>query len=232
MKRSLNIRVIEIPAAAPEVRINEGRPLETATVGVFMEQPKSLTADLEPKPPKKEEPPLPVEKKRKPDLLKKSKRIKRPQVPDHELASPHPVAHHSQEQGPTEISTPTPDALPPAAAEAEAHPPKAMAIGDASGGKGASTGLFREATPSYLDNPPPAYPAIARRKGYEGTVILEVFVDEGGNASQIRIHTSSGYGILDKAAAQAVSGWKFNPAIKGGVPAATTIKVPVVFKLE
>ena len=89
-----------------------------------------------------------------------------------------------------------------------------------------------EATPLYESNPPPHYPATARRRGYQGTVVLAVMVSETGSTQQIQIAASSGYAILDKAAMKAVYDWRFSPATRFGRPLAMRVKIPVQFILR
>ena len=61
-------------------------------------------------------------------------------------------------------------------------------------------------------NNPPVYPYIARKLGWQGTVILEIEVSPGGTSGKIRIKKSSGYSLLDSAAKKAAQRWSyFNP---------------------
>jgi len=84
----------------------------------------------------------------------------------------------------------------------------------------------------YRRNPPPVYPAVARRLGQEGGVLLVVQVNDTGHPTEIKIKASSGFPLLDTAAQKAVSRWEFIPArsIKGAV--ASEVEVPVQFKLD
>lgn len=84
----------------------------------------------------------------------------------------------------------------------------------------------------YLQNPAPAYPALSRRLGEEGKVLLRVFVEPGGRPSQVEIKTSSGSPRLDAAAQEAVSRWKFVPARRGDEAVAAWVLVPIVFNLR
>ena len=60
--------------------------------------------------------------------------------------------------------------------------------------------------------PPPAYPSIAKRNRYEGTVEISFTVDEQGMISAADIKKSSGYPVLDQAALDVVkSRWRFPP---------------------
>ena len=82
-----------------------------------------------------------------------------------------------------------------------------------------------------IANPPPRYPYMARRRGKEGQVLLRVRVTADGNAATVRVRRSSGYPLLDAAAATAVRSWRFHPASRGGRPVAGAVDVPVAFTL-
>lgn len=84
----------------------------------------------------------------------------------------------------------------------------------------------------YLNNPRPPYPLVARRMGYQGKVILNVEVLAEGRAGEVKLHTSSGYDILDNAALQTVKTWKFSPAMRFGKPVTQWFLVPIKFSLE
>jgi len=75
--------------------------------------------------------------------------------------------------------------------------------------------------------PPPAYPDSAQVAGEQGDVLLDVYVTSGGHPRKFRVNQSSGYSDLDNAAAEAVAGWQFVPAVKDGdtVSAWTTVKI-------
>ena len=86
--------------------------------------------------------------------------------------------------------------------------------------------------PLYDINPPPIYPRLARRRQYEGTVLLEVLVGKDGRAAQVRVARSSGYPILDRNARDTVARWRFEPARRNGRPVAMRVEVPIVYKLN
>jgi periplasmic protein TonB len=90
----------------------------------------------------------------------------------------------------------------------------------------------REAVPVYRINPAPEYPSLARRRGYEGTVVIEAFVDREGRVQDLRLYQSSGHEVLDRAAMQAVKGWLFEPARRGRDKIEMWVKVPLSFRLE
>jgi periplasmic protein TonB len=92
--------------------------------------------------------------------------------------------------------------------------------------------VVREAMPLYRINPAPKYPRIARRRGYQGTVVLEVLVDLNGRVGDLRVSTSSGYKILDKAALASVKDWAFEPGMRGDQKVEMWVRVPVRFQLN
>lgn len=84
----------------------------------------------------------------------------------------------------------------------------------------------------YLRNPPPAYPASARRRGIEGTVRLAVDISASGRVENVRIRLSSGNADLDRAALEAVQRWRFRPARAAGRKIASRAVIPIVFQLD
>ena len=91
---------------------------------------------------------------------------------------------------------------------------------------------IQEAIPIYRKCPPPTYPRIARRRGYEGTVFLEVLVNEEGKVSDLRLFQSCGHRVLDKAALASVKYWLFEPGKKGDEKVEMWVKVPIRFQLR
>lgn len=85
---------------------------------------------------------------------------------------------------------------------------------------------------AYLNNPPPPYPASARRMGMQGRVVLNVEVLAEGACGQISIHQSSGYAMLDNSALQTVKTWRFVPARHAGQAITQWSKVPIHFTLK
>ncbi len=86
--------------------------------------------------------------------------------------------------------------------------------------------------PQYAENPRPIYPPEARRKGYEGEVILRVEVLKDGRVGGIEVKRSSGYEILDRSALKAVKLWRFVPAKKGEKAISQWVNIPIKFQLQ
>ena len=85
---------------------------------------------------------------------------------------------------------------------------------------------------AYLNNPRPAYPLAARRRGDQGTVLVRVLVTTEGLATSVSLEKTSGHPSLDEAALTAVKSWRFVPARQGGQAIESPYVVPIVFKVE
>jgi len=85
---------------------------------------------------------------------------------------------------------------------------------------------------AYLANPPPPYPASARRRGIEGTATVEARVGPGGEARELKLAASAGDAALDAAALEAVRGWRFVPARRGEQAVEAWVRIPLVFRLN
>ncbi len=84
--------------------------------------------------------------------------------------------------------------------------------------------------PTLVSKKKPEYTNQARDAAISGSVRLSIVVQPDGTPSDIRIVHSLGYG-LDEKAAEAVSTWRFKPALKEGVPVAVHAQVEVSFRL-
>ena len=107
---------------------------------------------------------------------------------------------------------PAPSASPPAATAASLSPARFEA--------------------AYLHNPPPNYPAISRRLGEEGKVMLKVRVSPAGQALAVDIEKSSNFQRLDEIARQTVANWRFVPARRGEEAIEASVIVPMTFRLD
>jgi len=88
------------------------------------------------------------------------------------------------------------------------------------------------AQPRYSENPKPLYPQEARKKGYEGEVLLRVEVLSNGRVGEIEVRRSSGHEVLDRSAITTVKQWRFVPAKKGETPVPVWVNIPVAFQLR
>ena len=80
-------------------------------------------------------------------------------------------------------------------------------------------------------NPHPIYPLIARKKGWEGKVVLQTDVDKKGNVKFVRILESSGFKVLDDISIETLKTWRFKPAKLGNKFVDDIVNIPVKFVL-
>jgi len=90
----------------------------------------------------------------------------------------------------------------------------------------------KEAVPLYKENPSPVYPPQAKKRGHEGTVILEIMVTKEGRAVKVSVFQSSRYPLLDQAAVSSVEKWRFEPGKRGDKKVDMQVKIPIRFQLE
>lgn len=84
----------------------------------------------------------------------------------------------------------------------------------------------------YLNNPKPPYPALSKRMGEQGKVIIRTLIGADGVAQEASIHQSSGFDRLDQAALATASKWRYVPGKRAGVAEAMWFNVPFTFVLE
>lgn len=125
-----------------------------------------------------------------------------------------------------------PEGITELARQADREPIGTKAPAPSAGTTGDAPSEITEARPLYRENPPPDYPRVARRRGYEGTVVLEVLVDEAGRVEEVKLAESSGHGALDRAAQRSVQRWKFVAGRRGEQSAKMWVRVPVRFELK
>jgi len=92
-------------------------------------------------------------------------------------------------------------------------------------------GAFQKAEPLEVQNKPPYYPRIARQNGYEGRVLIKVWVNEEGKVVEIKVLEFSGHRVLAQSARKALRKWRFKPAKRFGLPVSSDLVIPVVFRL-
>ena len=83
--------------------------------------------------------------------------------------------------------------------------------------------------PALVRRVEPEYPIVAVAAQIEGMVILEATVDTDGRVQEVRILRS--LGLLDKAAIDAVSRWRYAPLMLNGIPTRFVLTVTLNFRL-
>ncbi|MGH8497574.1 MAG: energy transducer TonB [Methylococcales bacterium] len=206
------------------------RVMDVSLITVPVEKPKAAA-------PIATQPPAPTPPKKVPQVPKKTPPAPRPRKPTVARA-PEPV-----------VAKPAPDAKPaPAPAPASVAPEKPQAsqpttTTSAVSNPAAASGKkqkkpesepFREARyrPNYRSNPAPAYPRIARKRGWQGTVLLLIQVTPEGHPAKVTVKNTSGHEALDNAAVEAARKWTFIPAKRGDKPVASSVVVPIHFNLS
>ncbi len=182
--------------------------------------------------------PKPKEEKKeqpKPEHLKRPKQTQKP-IPRKKPAPVAIVKKPQLQMAPEQASQPLDETLPDYGApppEPAEEPVQVAALpSDADVTPEPSPSGMREAIPLYRDNPPPRYPRIARRRGYEGTVVLEVLVNTEGKVADYRIIQSCGHSVLDRAAMNSIRNWLFEPGMRGDKKVEMWVKVPIRFELK
>lgn len=113
-------------------------------------------------------------------------------------------------------------------ADATASKSKTSTVAAAKRTPTASRPLTRDARP-LAGNPAPQYPRNALRAGNEGTVLVRAEVDAAGVPTELELTRRSGDRELDRAALNAVRGWRFDPAMENGRAVASAVQVPIEF---
>ncbi|MEI2813018.1 MAG: energy transducer TonB [Burkholderiaceae bacterium] len=84
----------------------------------------------------------------------------------------------------------------------------------------------------YLSNPKPTYPAMSKRLGEQGKVVVRVLIGADGLPQKSELRQSSGFDRLDDAALATVMKWRYVPGKRDGIAEAMWFNVPITFRLE
>jgi protein TonB len=107
-------------------------------------------------------------------------------------------------------------------------------IGPGSGG-GVGGGPYRPGTgitpPRLLREVKADYTELARRRGIEGDVVLEIVVRSDGSVGDVRVRQGLEPGLNERAT-QAVRQWRFAPALRQGVAIDVIVEAAVEFRLR
>jgi protein TonB len=159
---------------------------------------------------------------------------------------PIPVAHEDpQREG---RITPKPQPVAPAPATEDTVVTSTDGVGDANGGgEGMGTGGGTEGPPAGLgtdsfvafDTPPqrlseiePEYPELAIEARSQGTVLVQVTIDETGKVIEAVVVRSDVIFSLEQAALKAAKATPFRPAKQRDVPVISRVVLPFRFQLK
>ncbi len=195
--------------------------------------PKILTVELAPPAPKSPATPTPPQPEPVKPQPQKPQPIKTPSI-----KAPSPITEKSPEPQPanepppniiTSTSKPeTPAQVTvPVKAEPPPPPPPAQAAVDYDALSSQYARLISREVAKYKE-----YPNIALMRNWQGEAMIEVVISGAGKVLESKVHTSSGYDVLDKQALKMVN--------KGPLPLPPealrnrpiTILIPISFKIE
>lgn len=92
-------------------------------------------------------------------------------------------------------------------------------------------GLDRDVLPLVRINPD--YPPRAQSRGIQGWVLVQFTITPAGTVADAKVIDAQPKGMFDDAAVKAVSRWKYNPKVEGGVAVERRgIQVKLTFQLE
>lgn len=202
------LHVLGLVWAAQQLSVSDPVITPPSVVGVLVApEPEPAPPPPKPVPPPPKPEPKPVVPKPTPKPTPKP--VAKPE-PVREVA-PEPV-QQAAPAAPAPPAPPVQQATPAPEAPAPVTPPRTDA--------------------AHLNNPAPQYPALSRRLGEQGRVMLDVYILPDGSVGEIKLNRSSGFPRLDNAALQAVKTWKYVPAKRGDKPIPFWYVQPVSFVLS
>lgn len=202
------LHVLGLVWAAQQLSVSDPVITPPSVVGVLVApEPEPAPPPPKPVPPPPKPEPKPVVPKPTPKPTPKP--VAKPE-PVREVA-PEPV-QQAAPAAPAPPAPPVQQATPAPEAPAPVTPPRTDA--------------------AHLNNPAPQYPALSRRLGEQGRVMLDVYILPDGSVGEIKLNRSSGFPRLDNAALQAVKTWKYVPAKRGDKPIPFWYVQPVSFVLN
>lgn len=128
------------------------------------------------------------------------------------------------------VSAPAAPSITPPAQAATAAVPAMLASAPAAASPAPAPPRMASSV-EYLRPPQPVYPAISRRIGESGLVVLRILIGETGQPEQVTVQKSSGFANLDEAGRQAALRALFKPHMEDGKPVAVFVLVPLNFQL-
>ncbi|MDD5029687.1 MAG: TonB family protein [Rhodoferax sp.] len=165
------------------------------------------------------------EPQRPPELQPKPKQ--RPITPPQprQLVAQAPVTAPTDFVAPEPPPKPEPIQVPLALAAAPAPMPSApLPVGPVA--------LSAELSVACPQRSAPSYPAMSRRRGEQGVVLLRVELSETGAVAKAWVQNSSGFDRLDEAALAAVRTWHCTPPTRNGQPERATALQPFNFVIQ
>nr|WP_086939128.1 energy transducer TonB [Thaumasiovibrio occultus] len=225
--QSLSISFVSVQPPAPKTEV-VAEPIEEVAAPVKETPPppppEPIVQTPKPVPQPVVEQPKPVEPKPRP--------VTPPPVrePEPIVKQPEPAIEQPQREEPKREEQTPEEPKQTEVAEAVEQPAEAT---------NEPVSFAQPTTPKLVQNPtfsvrpgPVNYPRIARRRGLEGTVWLEIGLDANARQTSLKIIESSGHSVLDEAALKDVAKWRLSKVYENGAAIAYRVKVPVRFQLN
>jgi len=225
-------RVIEPTPPPPRPIVRDRRPITPPKpIATPLPTEPAAPARTEPEPPKPVAPELPAVA------------APEPEIPRPARSEPLPISTPLGSAGSSNAVTgapgpAAPDPGPGAFAAPAPSTPGAAAGPSSSSARGTTVaalppdGVTQRAIPrgGYQYRPP--YPSRARHLGVQGTTLLHVLVSDTGRVAEVIVKQSAGHPDLDRAAADAVRRWRFEPARRGTDAVEMWVQLPFEFRLR
>ena len=148
-----------------------------------------------------------------------------------EIVIPPPPAEVERPALPTELEVSDEVSLEETIPETDFNPFAPPEISKETGS--AETFYAFDSPPKPIKTVAPVYPDLAREAGAEGTVYVEVTIDETGRVVAAKVvPPTKAIKSLQEAAKEAAMGWLFTPAKQRDVPVKAKIVIPFEFHLR
>ncbi len=122
------------------------------------------------------------------------------------------------------------DSMTAGTSQTDTEPSPVHRIGDGGFGGGAYKVGGGVSQPQLISKIEPEYSEEARKAKWQGSVEMQIVVDEHGMPKEMKVTRALGRG-LDQKALEAVAKWRFKPGMKDGKPVPVIATVQVNFRL-
>jgi protein TonB len=151
-----------------------------------------------------------------------------------ELAIPEPVPDELAEAPSIASAAELSEALAPIDLDdlglGDVGEPLSIGLGGGSGPPAPGDFVSVEEEPVKITTAPPAYPALARQAGVQGTVIVRVLVGKDGRVKDTKL--IEGHEMLRESALEYARSLVFRPALQKHRPVEVWVNVPVTYRLQ
>ena len=143
-----------------------------------------------------------------------------------------PKVKPSEKPSPTQAQPPTPANQVQSKSDA---PQQNAAVAPATSGGASGTPIQTDIGKLIVVYQPDAdayYPSFSKRSGEQGTVVVRLIIDEGGNVEDVALLQSSNLPRLDRAATDIGRRYRFKPFLVNGSPQRISTNLLIKFNLK